>query len=199
MISVNNKCFFFSLLTMLSLVCGYFEGYSQKKPVYKDSLMPVDLRVRDLVGRMTPEEKFRQLFMIPGDLSIGKENLTAGIFGFQVSAKGANEEATAQLLNYGPSASAGDYAQTVNNIQRFFINDSRLGIPVIPFDEALHGLIREGATVFPQSIGLAASLDIDLMRQLARPIASESKVTDSPAAITIELEFRSIFSPLILV
>jgi beta-glucosidase len=42
-------------------------------PPYKDPSQPTEVRVKDLLSRMTPDEKFWQLFMIPGDLSQGKE------------------------------------------------------------------------------------------------------------------------------
>ena len=128
--------------------------------LYKDKTAPVESRVADLIGRMTPEEKFWQMFMIPGDLGIGKDKLKQGIFGFQISAEGKTADATGQLLTYAPGASAAETAIRINEIQRFFLTESRLGIPIIPFDEALHGLVRQGATSFPQSIGLAASFDI---------------------------------------
>lgn len=59
-----------------------------KAQPYKNPELPVDERVRDLLSRMTPEEKFWQMFMIPGDLSQDKEKYKTGIFGFQVSTAG---------------------------------------------------------------------------------------------------------------
>ncbi|KAF5300226.1 hypothetical protein FQR65_LT19384 [Abscondita terminalis] len=56
------------------------------------------------------------------------------------------------------------------------IRTSRLGIPIIPFDEALHGLMREGATAFPQAIGLASTFDPALMHDVATAIATESRL-----------------------
>lgn len=143
--------------------------------VYKDPTALVGARIADLISRMTPEEKFWQLFMIPGDLSIGKDKLKQGIFGFQISAEGKTADATQQLLNYAPGASAAETAIKINELQRFFLNESRLGIPVIPFDESLHGLVRQGATSFPQSIGLAASFDVPLMHRVSAAIANECK------------------------
>ena len=52
---------------------------------------------------------------------------------------------------------------------------TRLGIPIIAFDEALHGLVRDGATVFPQAIGLAATWDTALMGRVALAIARETR------------------------
>jgi beta-glucosidase len=122
-------------------------------------------RVRDLIGRMSLEEKFWQLFMIPGDLDDPANDYSRGIFGLQISA--------------APSASANDaaraHAERINAIQRFFVARTRLGIPIIPFDEALHGLMREGATVFPQAIGLAATWDSALVENIAQAIARETR------------------------
>ncbi len=66
-------------------------------------------------------------------------------------------------------------AEDINAIQRWMAEHSRLGIPIIPFDEALHGLIRSGATAFPQAIGLAAAWDEGLMRDVASAIARETR------------------------
>ncbi len=79
------------------------------------------------------------------------------------------------MLKAGSGGSAFETAFKVNEIQRFFKEKSRLGIPIIPFEEALHGLVHPGATAFPQSIGLAATFDTGLMRQVAAAIAREAK------------------------
>jgi len=134
-----------------------------------------DTRIADLLGRMTPEEKFRQLFMVPGSLDLGTEKLAAGIFGLQIGAAGADEDPAGQMLKPGTGGSAFETAVKVNEIQRFFKEKSRLGIPIIPFEEALHGLVHPGATAFPQAIGLAATFDTGLMRQVAAAIAREAK------------------------
>jgi beta-glucosidase len=63
----------------------------------------------------------------------------------------------------------------MNEIQRFLVEETRLGIPAIFFDETLHGLVREGATSFPQSIGLASTWDPALMEKVAEAIARETK------------------------
>lgn len=152
-----------------------FIGYQSNSQVYKDSTAKTEDRVKDLLSRMTAEEKFWQLFMIPGDLGNEKEKYKTGIFGFQVSTEGQNADAAQQLLNYNSGGTAYETALKVNQMQKFFIEQSRLGIPIIPFDEALHGLVRKGATAFPQSIGLAASWNVELMHQVSKAIAIECK------------------------
>jgi len=124
---------------------------------------------------MTLEEKFWQMFMIPGDLSIGKEKFKNGIFGLQTATRAAGPGESGQMLRYSASGAARDAAKMMNEIQRFLVEETRLGIPAIFFDETLHGLVREGATSFPQSIGLASTWDPALMEKVAEAIARETK------------------------
>ncbi|HET8633291.1 MAG TPA: glycoside hydrolase family 3 N-terminal domain-containing protein [Gemmatimonadales bacterium] len=126
---------------------------------YRNPRLSAEVRARDLLGRMTLEEKFWQLYMTPGDLSDTTTDHSHGIFGLQVPA----------------DSSASADAQRVNAVQRYFVTQTRLGIPVIPFEEAVHGLVRPGATVFPAAIGLAASWDTSLMSQVAAAIAEETR------------------------
>jgi beta-glucosidase len=67
------------------------------------------------------------------------------------------------------------------------MDSTRLGIPMLPFDEALHGLVRQGSTIFPQSIGLAATFKTSTMEAVAGAIAKESKIRG----------IRQILSPVI--
>jgi len=112
-----------------------------------------------LLPRMTLEEKFWQLFMIPGTPADSGHDYRHGIFGLQVPA----------------APTARQDAERIDSIQRFFIERTRLGIPIVPFDEAVHGLTRPGATVFPQAIALAATWDTALMGRVATAIARESR------------------------
>lgn len=160
---------------MLFLLLCVYQSATAQQPLYKDSTAPVEKRVADLLSRMTPEEKFWQLFMIPGDL----DNATPGqykngIFGFQVSAAGKGDTG-GQLLSYNTSENALLLTQKINSIQQYFVEQTRLGIPIIAFDEALHGLVRDGATAFPQSVALAATWDTALMHKVAMAIAVETK------------------------
>ncbi|MDP2235107.1 MAG: glycoside hydrolase family 3 N-terminal domain-containing protein [Bacteroidales bacterium] len=143
--------------------------------LYKNNSLAAEERVRDLLSRMTPEEKFWQLFMIPGDLGTDKEKYMSGIFGFQVNTVGQEAGATGQMLQYNEGQSGFETALKINEIQRFFIEETRLGIPIIPFDEALHGLVRSGATAFPQAIALSATWNTELMHEVAKAIAVECK------------------------
>ena len=126
---------------------------------YRDPSRPVAERVRDLVGRMTLEEKFWQLFMIPGNLDNPANDYGNGVFGLQI----------------GGAKTARAYADRINGIQRYFVERTKLGIPIIPFDEAVHGLAREDATIFPQAIALAATWDSALVSRVTSAIARETR------------------------
>jgi beta-glucosidase len=159
-------------ISLLSSVC-----IVAQKPLYKDPKQPVEVRVQDLLKRMTPEEKFWQCFMIPGDLdNVPKGQYAHGIFGLQVSAGNQGGGAAGQLLKYNANEDAERLAKKINAIQKYFVKESRLGIPIIPFDEALHGLMRDGATAFPQAIGLSATFNPGLMKEVSTAIAKESKL-----------------------
>ena len=159
----------------ISLLSSVF--ISAQKPLYKDPKQPIEARVQDLLQRMTPEEKFWQCFMIPGDLdNVPKGQYSHGIFGLQVSAGNQGGGVAGQLLKYNANEGAERLAKKINAIQKYFVEESRLGIPIIPFDEALHGLMREGATAFPQAIGLSATFNPELMKEVSTAIAMESRL-----------------------
>ncbi|HEX7122433.1 MAG TPA: glycoside hydrolase family 3 N-terminal domain-containing protein [Gemmatimonadaceae bacterium] len=153
------------LLALPSAVAG--QG-SDSLP-YRNPSLSTSERVRDLLGRMTLEEKFWQLYMSPGSLDDPSHDYTNGAFGLQID--------TAHDSAAPPDAAriARHHAERINSIQRYFVEQTRLGIPIIPFDEALHGLMRAGATVFPQAIGLAATWDTALMRRVAAATARETR------------------------
>ena len=164
------------LLFPIIILCSFTSV--KEIPPYKNPALPVDERVKDLLGRMTIEEKFWQTYMMPGELDKGKDRFSHGIFGFQVSTIGTSNPELKQLLQYNPKLTAKEMAKKINEIQRYFVEETRLGIPIIAFDEALHGLIRGGATAFPQSIALAATFDTALVRQVSHAIAMEHVVSD---------------------
>src|SRR5687768_5034612 len=133
-----------------------------QQPEYRDATRPIETRVRDLLGRMTPDEKFWQLFMIPGDLDDSTHDYRNGVFGLQV-----------RMPERGP-VTARAHAEKINAIQRFFVEKTRLGIPMLPFEETVHGLGATNATVFPAAIALAATWDTALMGRVGTAIARET-------------------------
>ena len=140
---------------------------------YRNASLSTAERVGDLLGRMTLEEKFWQLFMIPGDLDDASHDYSNGVFGLQIGTV-ADSSPRARTRTPGEGEAARRHAERINGIQRFFVERTRLGIPIIPFEEALHGFVRDGGTQFPQAIGLAATWDTALMSRVAGAIARET-------------------------
>jgi beta-glucosidase len=142
---------------------------------YQDHSLPIATRVQDLLARMTPEEKFRQLFMVVGEVGNDSARYRNGIFGLQLDRGTSAQSATQQLIGGAQGTAGAQLLERINAHQRYFRERTRLGIPFIPYEEALHGLVLPGATAFPQSIALAASFDTTLMRQVSDAIALETK------------------------
>jgi beta-glucosidase len=132
--------------------------------------MDVDLRVRELLAKMSLEEKVAQLQSISIDMLLdGRE---------------FSEEKAQKLLRYGigeitrvggsrVGLSPREAARIVNKVQRFLVEKTRLGIPAIVHEECLAGLMALTATVFPQAIALASTWDPDLIYRVASAIREQ--------------------------
>ena len=139
---------------------------STTRPPYLDAALSIEERVDDLLGRMTLEEKLAQLgscwsfeVIRDGTLDDGRARnlLGAGIGEVSRVAGGTNLDAF-------------EVAAAGNEIQRFLLQETRLGIPAILHEETLHGVLARGAPDFQQSIGAAAAWDPDLVEQMAATI-----------------------------
>lgn len=138
---------------------------------YRDPTLPADTRVRDLLARMSPEEKFWQLYMAPGDPADSRDLLSHGAYGLQLLPRPADSTADAADT---PERAARRMAARAIRVQRFFTDSTRLGIPAILFEEGVHGLAQRGATVYPAAIALAATWDTALVARVAAAIAREA-------------------------
>jgi beta-glucosidase len=139
-------------------------------PPYKNPALPVEQRVTDLLSRMTVDEKIAQL-----DMYWGKE--VARMQGHE--AAGWDPEKTAASLGTVGAGSVHDLyplsAETANRIQRYAIEKTRLGIPVLFIEEGLHGYSGKGSTSFPIPLQLSAAWDTLLLHDIGRAIATETR------------------------
>lgn len=139
-------------------------------PAYKNPDNPVEVRVADLLKRMTLEEKIAQMqdlkfkdFSVDGKVdtvkmdSVLKGMSYASVFGSRLSVEQMQESMFA--------------------INKYMAEHNRLGIPVLGEAESLHGLIHDGATIFPQSIALSSTFNPDITHRVATVIAQEAKAT----------------------
>lgn len=149
---------------LVLLLFNVVANFAQNSPVYRNPDLPALTRAEDLLKRMSPEEKFWQLFMLTENWELPKDRYRHGVFGFESNDPEIfSDTAGLRLLDQ------------LNRSRYFFKTGTRLGIPVIPFCEALHGVVYGGATVFPQSIGLAATFDTAMMHRVTDAIAEEAR------------------------
>ena len=142
-----------------------------QQPAYRDPGLSVGERVESLLKIMTLEEKVAQLgsawvFQLTEDgrLSDRKaRDLLGDGLGHVTRISGASD------------LGAEDAARLANEIQRFLFEETRLGIPAIVHEEICSGLMAREATVFPQAIGVAATWDPELARDMAAVVRRQMR------------------------
>ena len=152
-----------------------------KAVVYMDAKQAVEVRVRDLLGRMTLEEKVRQM-NFRGSLEVAKNG--------KFSAKLAREVLGRMSIGglQDPRLGPRKTAELVNDIQRYLTGQTRLGIPAMITGECLHGHMSGGTTVFPQAIGLGSTWNPDLVKKVASIAAKEAWVSGVRQALSPDLD-----------
>jgi beta-glucosidase len=154
---------------------------------YKNPNLSAERRVKDLLSRMTLEEKAAQMVCVwqkKADMLVdAKGNFdpqkarAAFKDGYGLGQVGRPSDA-------GKGKNAREMAELTNAIQKFFIENSRLGIPVFFHEECLHGHAALDATSFPQPIGLAATFNLSLVESLYAMTAEEARVRGTHQALT---------------
>jgi beta-glucosidase len=134
-----------------------------------DPRRSLEERVGDLLGRMTIDEKIAQL-----GSCWSFELLTAMSLDEVKAAKKLGQgigqiTRIAGATNLGQSASA----ELANEIQRYLLEETRLGIPAVVHEECLHGLLARESVCFPQSIGQAATWEPELVHAMASRLGRE--------------------------
>ncbi|MFO7447007.1 MAG: glycoside hydrolase family 3 N-terminal domain-containing protein [Ignavibacteriaceae bacterium] len=152
---------------------------------YKNPKLPAGDRAADLLSRMTLEEKVAQMICIWGqrkDLMFDEDgNLSHS--SMQKNLKDGLGQ-IARLSDTNGGLSAAGMAELANTIQKFFIEETRLGIPVIFHEECLHGLAGKDATSYPQPIGLAATFNPELIEEIYSSIAEDVRSRGAHQALT---------------
>ncbi len=155
--------------------------HGQDRPSYKDRAQPVDARVADLLARMTLDEKVAQLQAIwngkgriqNADGTFNPANAPA------LLGNGIGQESRPSEIATTPTGprlrTPRQHAEFTNAVQRWVIENTRLGIPVMFHEEALHGLAALHGTHFPIPIGLASSWDPALVERVMTIAAREAR------------------------
>ena len=171
------------ILVMVQMVCTLgFTQSSPSLPAYKDPSLSIDIRLSDLLSRMTLEEKVGQLLCPLGWEMYeihGNEVCPSGKFKQLIKERNVGmlwatyradpwtKKTLANGLNPEMAAKAG------NALQKYVMENTRLGIPMFLAEEAPHGHMAIGATVFPTGIGMAATWSPELVKEVGQVIAKE--------------------------
>ncbi len=171
------------ILVMVQMVCTLgFTQSSPSLPAYKDRCLSIDIRLSDLLSRMTLEEKVGQLLCPLGWEMYeihGNEVCPSGKFKQLIKERNVGmlwatyradpwtKKTLANGLNSEMAAKAG------NALQKYVMENTRLGIPMFLAEEAPHGHMAIGATVFPTGIGMAATWSPELVKEVGQVIAKE--------------------------
>jgi beta-glucosidase len=156
-------------------------------PPYRDINAPAEHRVADLLGRMTLEEKAAQMMCVWNEKAV---KLVDAAGNFDVAKARAAFHDGHGLGQVGRPSDAGGgknargQAELTNAIQRFFIEESRLGIPVVFHEECLHGQAAPDGTSFSQPIGLASTFNPALVESLYTMTAEEARSRGTHQALT---------------
>jgi beta-glucosidase len=160
-------------------------------PDYKNPRLSVEQRVADLLSRMTLEEKIAQLTCL-----WSKRPQKNAQTNFATDRGDFSPEKAAQVMKYGIGQIARqreqkgprDGAIFANAVQRWLIENTRLGIPAIFHDEILHGHMARGSTSFPQPIALASTWDPEFIEKVFTAGALETRARGSQQVLGPNLD-----------
>ena len=163
-----------------------------KKDVYEDATQPIERRIDDLLAQMNVDEKTCQLATLYGYGRVLKDPLPTpewksavwkdGLANIDEMHNGIGKFAKSPY-NDTPAATA----NALNTVQRWFIEQTRLGIPVDFTNEGVRGLNYVRSTNFPANIALGATWDRDLVTRIGTVIAAEARAVG----------YTSIYAPLL--
>lgn len=165
-----------------------------EKDIFEDPTQPIDKRVEDLLGQMTLEEKTNQSATLYGFGRVLKDELPTAGWKDEIWKDGiANiDEHLNSLANHPSALSEYSYpfskhASAINTVQMWFVEETRLGIPVDFSNEGIHGLTHDRATPLPAPIGIGSTWNKDIVLQAGHIVGREAKA----------LGYTNVYAPIL--
>ena len=185
---------FFSTITRAQKSGIYKKGWidfnkNGKKDIYEDTNQSIDARVADLLSQMTVDEKTCQCATLYGYKRYLKDEMPTPGWKNEIWKDGiANiDEELNGLRRTQYSYPFSKHAEAINTIQKWFIEETRLGIPVDFTNEGIHGLTHDKATPLPAPISIGSTWDKDLVNQAGEIVGREAKV----------LGYTNVYAPIL--
>jgi beta-glucosidase len=167
-----------------------------RKDPYEDPTRDVEARITDLLGRMTLEEKTAQMVTLYGFGRVLKDELPTPAWETSLWKDGIGNIDEQSNGNTGTDNNLpdpkydypwADHARALNEIQRWFVERTRLGIPVDFTNEGIRGLLHTRATSFPAQLAVASTWDRALVREIGRITGREARA----------LGYTNVYSPVL--
>ncbi len=162
----SNFLYFFFLFTLV--VNGQENGQEPAIPIYKDSTRSVETRTNDLIERMSLAEKIAQLSHIHSHQIYSGQHLD------KVKLKNVAGNKSYACVE-GFTLTGTNASRAMNTIQKYMVEETRLGIPILTVTESLHGSVHDGSTIFPQSIAMGSTFNPGLAYDMATIVSKELK------------------------
>ena len=166
------------------------------KDTYEDPTAPIDARIEDLLSQMTLEEKTCQMVTLYGYKRVLKDDLPTSEWKNQLwkDGIGAIDEHLNGFQQWGLPPSDNEYvwpaskhAWALNEVQRFFIEETRLGIPTDFTNEGIRGVESYKATNFPTQLGLGHTWNRQLIHQVGLITGREARM----------LGYTNVYAPIL--
>jgi len=164
------------------------------KDIYEDPKQPIDARVKNLLEQMTVDEKSCQLATLYGFGRVLKDSLPTAQWKTAIWKDGIaniDEELNGVGSGYKRAYSLifpfSNHAKAINKTQRWFVEDTRLGIPVDFSNEGIHGLNHTKATPLPAPIAIGSTWNRNLVRQAGEIAGQEAKL----------LGYTNVYAPIL--
>ncbi len=159
-----------------------------KKDIYEDPQQDIDTRVEDLLSQMNIEEKTMQMVTLYGYGRVAKDQLPTPEWKSAIWKDGlANiDEHCNGVVESDYMFPYSKHVWALNTVQKFFIEETRLGIPVEFTTEGIRGLNHTKATCFPAQLAVGSTWDKKLVREIGRVTGMEARA----------LGYNNVYSPL---
>lgn len=166
-----------------------------KMDLFEDASQPIDKRVADLLSQMNVEEKTCQMATLYGYKRVLKDEMPIPNWKNEIWKDGiANiDEELNNLTSHTDDAPTqysfpfSKHASAINTIQKWFVEETRMGIPVDFTNEGIHGLNHDRATPLPAPIGIGSTFDKQLVRQAGQTVGREAKA----------LGYTNVYAPIL--
>jgi beta-glucosidase len=196
----RSLCPLFLAIALASYACATSLDPALADAPFRDPKVPIESRIDDLLARMTAAEKIAQLQGVwqkkdlvqsaDGQFSadVAKRNFPDGLGQIARPGDRVGSAKNNQVIAAGATAGvinreAKEAAEYANAAQRWAVEQTRLGIPLLLHEEALHGFVARGATSFPQAIALASSWDPALVESVMSIAAKEMRARGANLAL----------------